>query len=71
VATPRRPRSIAERVFLTPRSIIDKLKEFKDAFWGSPQLTLNRQEEREADDLMFEIRRAVHAAGSRGGAANE
>ena len=63
VATPSRSRSIAERVFLTPRSIIDKLKEFKDALFGTPQLTLNLQEEREADDLMFEIRRAVHAAG--------
>lgn len=65
VATPSR--SFAERVFLTPRSIIDKLKEFKDALFGAPQLALNRQEEREADDLMFEIRRAVHAAGARGG----
>ncbi|KAF1967115.1 hypothetical protein BU23DRAFT_484721 [Bimuria novae-zelandiae CBS 107.79] len=64
VATPSR--SIAERVMLTPRSIIDKLKEFKNALFGAPQLALNRQEEREADDLMFEIRRSLHAAGARG-----
>ena len=69
VATPSR--SFAERVFLTPRSIIDKLREFKDALFGVPQLALNRQEEREADDLMFEIRRAVHAAGARGGQTDQ
>jgi hypothetical protein len=64
VATPSR--SFAERVILTPRSIIHKLKAFKDALFGAPQLVLNRQEHREVDDLMFDIRRAVHAAGVRG-----
>jgi hypothetical protein len=64
VATPSR--SFAERVILTPRSIIDKLKAFKDALFGAPQLALNRHEHREVDDLMFDIRRAVHAAGARG-----
>ncbi|KAL5451367.1 hypothetical protein PMIN06_006257 [Paraphaeosphaeria minitans] len=63
-ATPSR--SFAERVILTPRSIIDKFKAFKDALFGAPQLALNRQEHREVDDLMFDIRRAVHAAGARG-----
>ncbi|KAJ4359794.1 uncharacterized protein N0V89_000350 [Didymosphaeria variabile] len=64
VATPSR--SFAERVILTPRSIIDRLKAFKDALFGAPQLALNRQEHREVDDLMFDIRMAVHDAGKRG-----
>lgn len=64
VATPSR--SFAERVILTPRSIIDKIKALKDALFGSPQIALNRQEHREVDDLMFDIRRAVYAAGARG-----
>lgn len=71
VATPRRSRSIAERVFLTPRSIIDKLKELKEALFGAPQLALNRQEHREADELFFEIRMAVHDAGRRGEQADQ
>lgn len=59
-------RSFAERVMLTPRSIIDKLKALKDAVLGTPQLVLSPQEHHEADALMFKIRMAVHAAGARG-----
>lgn len=64
VATPSR--SFVDRVQLTPRSIINKLKAFKDALFGAPQLALNRQEHREVDDLMFDIRMAVYDAGKRG-----
>jgi hypothetical protein len=63
-ATPNR--SFAERVILTPRSIINKLREFKDYFLNAPGLALGRAEERELDDALFDIRRHVHAAGQRG-----
>ncbi|KAL1594432.1 hypothetical protein SLS60_010192 [Paraconiothyrium brasiliense] len=64
VATPSR--SFAERVILTPRSIIDTLKTIKNALFGAPQLALNRQEHREVDDLMFDIKMAVYDARKRG-----
>jgi hypothetical protein len=63
-ATPSR--SFTERVILTPRSIINQLKNLKDYLFNTPQLVLERQEEREMDDLMFDIRRGMHAAGRRG-----
>jgi hypothetical protein len=63
-ATPSR--SFTERVILTPRSIINQLKSLKDYLFSAPQLTLAREEEREIDDALFDIRRRVHAAGVRG-----
>ncbi|KAF2830661.1 hypothetical protein CC86DRAFT_343582 [Ophiobolus disseminans] len=62
-ATPSR--SFADRVILTPRSIIQQLKSLKDFLFSAPQLVLGREEEREIDDALFDIRRKVHAAGSR------
>jgi hypothetical protein len=59
-------RSFAERVILTPRSIINQLRHLKDALFRSSQLVLGRQEEREIDDALFELRREVHEAGRRG-----
>jgi hypothetical protein len=59
-------RSFTERVILTPRSIINQLKSLKDYLFSAPQLVLGRDEERELDDALFEIRRVVHAAGVRG-----
>jgi hypothetical protein len=64
VSTPSR--SFAERVILTPRSIINQLMSLKDALFRSSQLVLGRQEEREIDDALFDIRREVHQAGRRG-----
>jgi hypothetical protein len=58
-------RSFTERVILTPRSIINKLKEFKDYFLNAPGLVIGRAEEREIDDALFDIRRQVFAAGLR------
>lgn len=63
-ATPNR--SFAERVILTPRSIINKIKEIKDYFLSGPRLAVTEEEERELDDALFHIRRGVHAAGQRG-----
>lgn len=62
-ATPNR--SFADRVILTPRSIINQLKNFKAALLRSSQLVLGRREEREIDDTLFEIRREIYAAGRR------
>jgi hypothetical protein len=60
-------RSFAERVILTPRSIINQLKTLKDYLFSAPaSFVLGRDEEREIDDVMFDIRRQVHAAGLRG-----
>ncbi|KAF2642874.1 hypothetical protein P280DRAFT_540852 [Massarina eburnea CBS 473.64] len=63
VATPSR--SFADRVILTPRSIINQLWDLKDKIFRSSQLVLGRQEEREIDDALFDIRRGIHAAGAR------
>jgi hypothetical protein len=63
-ATPSR--SFTERVILTPRSIINQLKSLKDYLFSAPQLVLGREEEREIDDALFDIRRSVYAAGLRG-----
>jgi hypothetical protein len=59
-------RSFTERVILTPRSIINQLRSLKDYLFSAPQLVLGRDEEREIDDALFDIRRVVHAAGVRG-----
>jgi hypothetical protein len=64
VSTPSR--SFTERVILTPRSIINQLKSFKDYLFSAPQLVFRREEEREIDDVLFDIRRGVLAAGLRG-----
>lgn len=64
VSTPSR--SFTERVILTPRSIINQLKSLKDYLFSAPQLTLGRDEEREIDDTLFDIRTQLHAAGRRG-----
>ncbi|KAI4640954.1 uncharacterized protein J4E79_011776 [Alternaria viburni] len=58
--------SFAERVILTPRSIINQLKSLKEYLFRTPSLVLGREEEREIDDALFDIRRQVHAAGLRG-----
>ncbi|KAF3038223.1 hypothetical protein E8E11_000304 [Didymella keratinophila] len=55
-------RSFAERVILTPRSIINKLKEIKNYFLAAPGLTVTRAEEREMADVLFAIQRRVHNA---------
>ena len=64
VSTPAR--SFTERVILTPRSIINQLKNLKDYLFSAPPLVLRREEEREFDDVLFGIRMQVHAAGRRG-----
>lgn len=64
LATPSR--SFAERVILTPRSIIDRLKSLKDYLLGAPQLVLGREEEREIAETIMHIQWQVHAAGVRG-----
>lgn len=64
VSTPSR--SFKERVILTPRSIINQLKSLSNYLFSAPQLVLGREEEREMDNVLFDIRRRVHAAGVRG-----
>jgi hypothetical protein len=64
ISTPSR--SFTERVILTPRSIINQLKSLKDYLFSASQLTLGRDEEREIDDALFDIRTQLHAAGRRG-----
>ena len=59
-------RSFAERVILTPRSIINKIKELKNYFLNAPSLAVSEEEERELDDALFHIRVGVHAAGRKG-----
>ena len=59
-------RSFTERVILTPRSIINQLKSLKDYLFSAPQLVIGREEEREIDDALFDIRRSVLKAGLRG-----
>ncbi|KAF3006471.1 hypothetical protein E8E13_003626 [Curvularia kusanoi] len=59
-------RSFAERVILTPRSIINKIVEIKNYFLNAPRLTMTLDEEHELDDALFHIRRNMHAAGIRG-----
>lgn len=65
VGTATPSRSFTERVILTPRSIIQQLKSLKDYLFSAPQLVLGREEEREIDDALFDIRRQVHGAGLR------
>ncbi|CAO2655663.1 Nn.00g044660.m01.CDS01 [Neocucurbitaria sp. VM-36] len=65
ISTPSR--SFTERVILTPRSIINQLKSLKDYIFSAPQLVLGREEQREIDDVLFDIRRQVlHGEGQQG-----
>lgn len=52
-----------DRVIATPKSIIAKLRQIKDYCQG---LVLGREEEREIDEVLFDVRKAVHDAGNRG-----
>jgi hypothetical protein len=63
-ATPNR--SFAERVILTPRSIINKIVEIKNYFLNAPRLAITVEEERELHDAILHISRGVHIAGLRG-----
>jgi hypothetical protein len=56
-------RTLAERVILTPKSIMERLKR---TISDLKQMMLGREEERALDDVMFDLRREVHAAGRRG-----
>lgn len=56
------------RRILTPSSIISRIKNMIPAI---KQMKLKKQEERELDDLMFEFRTEVHAAGRRGAEGEE
>lgn len=61
-ATSTPNRSFTERVILTPRSIIEKLRKMVS---DCKDMVLGRDEERELDDVMFDLRTEVHAAGRR------
>ncbi|KAK3717390.1 hypothetical protein LTR37_005779 [Vermiconidia calcicola] len=54
---------VADRQILTPRSILGRLKDALSDFRG---MILGGQEEREFDDVLFELRRETHEAGRRG-----
>jgi hypothetical protein len=56
-------RSFAERVILTPKSLLGRLKRMIS---DCSQIVLGREEERQFDDAMFDLRIAVHSAGRRG-----
>ncbi|KAF2468541.1 uncharacterized protein BDR25DRAFT_344263 [Lindgomyces ingoldianus] len=60
VATPNR--SFTERVILTPRSVLGRLRKIIS---DCSQMVLGRADEREFDDVLFDLRRQVHAAGRR------
>jgi hypothetical protein len=63
--TPRRPAPV--RNILTPRGLIDRLKEVKDYFFGGrKEMVLDTSEEKELDDVLFDLRINIHEAGSRG-----
>ena len=55
--------SVQDRVILTPRSILGRLKDALSDFKG---MILGSQEEREFDNVLFELRREAHEAGRRG-----
>lgn len=61
-ATPSR--SFAERVILTPKSLLGRLRRMISDC--SQLVGLGREEERQLDDALFHLRRQVHAAGMRG-----
>lgn len=68
VETNTSSRSFAERVILTPRSLLGRLRKMIS---DCSQMVLGREEEREIDDAMFDLRREVHAAGRRGQTGKE
>ncbi|KAK4549441.1 hypothetical protein LTR36_006438 [Oleoguttula mirabilis] len=63
-ASPERQLASAlnDRVIAMPRSILGRLR---DVLADLPKMILGAQEEREADDVLFEIRKAVYEAGKR------
>ena len=63
VAAEATPMSSLGRVMLTPRSILGRLKKILS---DCSQMVLGSQEERQFDDVLFELRTEVHAAGRRG-----
>ncbi|KAF2197514.1 hypothetical protein GQ43DRAFT_484083 [Delitschia confertaspora ATCC 74209] len=63
VATPTTEAAPTLRKILTPKSLLGRLK---NVLSDLSQLVLGRQEEREFDDVLFEMRKEVHAAGKRG-----
>lgn len=58
----RAPATPSRRI-LNPRGIVDRLRKI---LADCQQLVLGSQEEREMDDVLFEVRREVHEAGRRG-----
>lgn len=62
-ASPGNHDSISERPKLQPKSIIGRLKRILS---DCRQLVLGREDERELDDVMFDLRREVHHAARRG-----
>lgn len=64
-ATPSR--SFAERVILTPRSIINKLREIKNYFLAAPEMTVSTAEYRELHDTLFHVQMQAYHAARRGG----
>lgn len=52
-----------DRPIATPRSILGRLR---NVLADLPKMILGSQEEREMDDVLFQIRREVHEAGRRG-----
>jgi hypothetical protein len=55
-------RSFTERAFLTPRSIINQLKKFKDTLVRNSEMVFRREEVKEMSDVMSDI---TFVAGSR------
>jgi hypothetical protein len=55
--------AVQDRVILTPRSILGRLKDALSDFKG---MILGSQEEKEFDDVLFELRREAHEASRRG-----
>ncbi|PZD26665.1 Rif1-N domain containing protein [Pyrenophora tritici-repentis] len=61
-------RSFAERVILTPRSIIQQLKSLKDYLFSAPVAVMGREERMVIDHALFDIReRVLHRGGDGGG----
>jgi hypothetical protein len=54
---------VQDRPTLTPRSILERLKGALNDFRG---MILGPQEEREYDDVLFELRKETHEAARRG-----
>jgi hypothetical protein len=61
-------RATKERVKATPKSILGRLR---DVLVDLPSMILGSQEERELDDMLFDVRRAMHEAARRGREADQ